>query len=174
MKKKKVVTFVHPMETLSLFCIQERSLLQFLEYLTTMVLVIILMLSWKNKVRENIRLLNKHFYLQTIYKTAFNKGKIHISSLFPPYVFLKVHILETSCKFKRQNSCRIVTAITLHCSVIEIALLYGWPPVNIVQACIIPFDIFETSDSKSWGLFFNIRYTRFRSHWVVSIGHSCF
>ena len=124
-KKKKVVTFVDSMETLSLLCIQERPLLQFLEYLTTMILVIILMFSRKNKVRKNIKVLNKHFYLQKIYKTAFDKCKIYKSSLFPPWVFLKVHILQLNRKFTRKNSCRIVPAITLHCSVIEITLLYG-------------------------------------------------
>ena len=83
-KKNKVATSVDPMETLSLLCIQERPLLKFLEYLTTMILVIIIMSSRKNKVRKNIKVLNKHFYLQTIYKTAFNKCKIYKSSLFPP------------------------------------------------------------------------------------------
>ena len=123
-KKKKVVTFVDTMEMLSLLCIQEKPLLQFLEYLITMILVIILMFSGKNKVRKNIKVLNKHFYLQKIYKTAFNKCKIYKSSLFSPWMFLKVHILQLNRQFTK-NSCRIVTAMTLHCRIIEITLLYG-------------------------------------------------
>ena len=83
-KKEKLVTFVDLIETLSLLYIQERPLLQFLEYLMTMILVIIPMFSRKNKVRNNVKLLNKHFYLQTIYKTAFNKYKMYKSSLFLP------------------------------------------------------------------------------------------
>ena len=122
-KKKKVVTFVDTMEMLSLLCIQEKPLLQFLQYLITMILVIILF-SGKNKVRKNIKVLNKHFYLQKIYKTAFNKCKIYKSSLFSPWMFLKVHILQLNHQFTK-NSCRIVTAITLHCRIIEITLLYG-------------------------------------------------
>ena len=47
--EKKTVTFMDLMKTLSLLCIQESTLLQFLEYLMTMILMIILMLLRKKR-----------------------------------------------------------------------------------------------------------------------------
>ena len=67
--------------------------------------------------------------------------KIKICRSSHPEVFLEKGVLEICSKFTWEHPCQSVISIKLqlYCSFIEIALWYGWSPVNLLHIFRTPF-----------------------------------